>query len=745
MKPLKEFLCAQGWAIPRIGILDIGAMLLGNQPKEYQLLLDNEMAQVAGFEPVPSECDRLNAEFESTAIHFYPYFIGDGTRQTFRLNRASMTSSLYATNNSFVRLFQGLPELMLTVESREVETKRLDDIREIDFDIDYIKIDIQGGELQALEGARERLENVTVIQTEVEFLPLYRDQPLFSEVELYLRSRGFVLHRFLHFGTRSFAPFSRTDGKHAGPQQLWADALFVKDFSRLELLSERQLVVLATLMHDVYHSWDMVGMLVRYIGDKQGVNDVHLKYMDWLQGKSSAAPVEKAQTPTAELDCLPVAVNIRGDISVCVPNSNSYMTTYVLREQGDWFEDEIGFLRQYISPGMHALDIGANYGLYTLTMAKLIGPTGRVWAIEPSSNTASYLKASLERNGFQNVNLEVIGLSSRNGTAWLTLNDNAELNQVSARAEADGKSEEIRLSTLDDLWLAAGKPDLQFIKMDAEGEELNILEVSGKMLSETSPLIMFERKHGSAINTSLMDKFVELGFALYRLLPGPQVLVPFDRNQSADSFLLNLFAAQSDRARELERVGLLVSEVTEPSEVDASAIPQFDFQRQLAMPDSNSQYGKVFEAYARSRDTSLSTQERVSNLLGASRLSEPLLTGTEPIPFAQASTIARVHYDAGLRATGNQIVQLCLNEFQRASAAGFREAFFPVSPELEELDTRGNILRWAHASFLNAWIDQHAYSTYFTGAETRPQLQQLLHLGYLSGKAQRILDLMQGR
>ena len=141
-----------------------------------------------------------------------------------------------------------------------------------------------------------------------------------------------------------------------------------------------------------------------------------------------------------DLASLHTTVNIRGDISACVANSNNFMTTYVLRERGDWFEDEMGFLRNFVSPGMQVLDIGANYGLYTLTLAKLAGPSGKVWAIEPSSETASYLNTSIHQNGFQNVQLEVIGLSSQNGTAWLSLNDNAELNQVSSSAPADGQS-----------------------------------------------------------------------------------------------------------------------------------------------------------------------------------------------------------------------------------------------------------------------------------------------------------------
>ena len=59
-------------------------------------------------------------------------------------------------------------------------------------------------------------------------------------------------------------------------------------------------------------------------------------------------------------------ITIVDDIDVVVPKSSRSMTTFILREQHDWFEDEIKFLRYYIKPGMKIIDIGSSYGLYTL-------------------------------------------------------------------------------------------------------------------------------------------------------------------------------------------------------------------------------------------------------------------------------------------------------------------------------------------------------------------------------------------
>lgn len=72
-------------------------------------------------------------------------------------------------------------------------------------------------------------------------------------------------------------------------------------------------------------------------------------------------------------------------VRIVVPDSLNLITPYVLLEQQDWFEDEIKFLRGMLKPGQKVIDIGANYGVYTLSMAHAVGATGCVWAFEPAS------------------------------------------------------------------------------------------------------------------------------------------------------------------------------------------------------------------------------------------------------------------------------------------------------------------------------------------------------------------------
>src|SRR3972149_3678861 len=181
------------------------------------------------------------------------------------------------------------------------------------------------------------------------------------------------------------------------------------------------------------------------------------------------------------------------------------MTPFVLLEQEDWFESEIEFVRLLLQPGMKVIDVGANYGTYTLTAAKLVGEHGGVLAFEPASKTADYLRRSIELNAFGNTRLLQCALSDHDGEASLSLSENAELNTLQQAAGAG--SEVVRLRTLDDCYAESGFGPIDFFKLDAEGEEIRILAGASKFLEQQSPLIMFELKHGEEVNIGLIRKF----------------------------------------------------------------------------------------------------------------------------------------------------------------------------------------------------------------------------------------------
>ncbi len=169
-----------------------------------------------------------------------------------------MASSLFEPNVPLVSRFNNLLSVMRPVSKEPVQTYRLDEVVNKD-EIDFLKLDVQGAELSVLKGAKRLAPSALVIHTEVEFIPMYVNQPLFADVDSYLRMIGFQFHTFLGFGTRDYIPGLPTNfaKKHA-EQFLWSDAVYVPNVLNLEAYSDTRLLKLAALLHDIYASIDLV-------------------------------------------------------------------------------------------------------------------------------------------------------------------------------------------------------------------------------------------------------------------------------------------------------------------------------------------------------------------------------------------------------------------------------------------------------------------------------------------------------
>jgi methyltransferase, FkbM family len=270
--------------MPFIRIVDVGAMFLVGD--NFDKLVQEGHAQVIGFEPQKEECEKLNARALAEAPRadkvkrqYFPYFIGDGSRRKFYFTNTGYTSSLYEPNQELAQHFENLAEVCRVTRVEEVQTTRLDDIPELG-EVDFLKMDVQGAELDVIRGARKTLQSVTVIQTEVEYIPLYKNQPLFSDVDMPLERGLSSAWHDQHsccsaFSARTYRPYT---------QVLWCDYVYVKNFMHLDRLSPRQRLAMAVVLHEVYLSYDLVAFIL-------GVHDqiAQTRYKDFYLAKMFAA------------------------------------------------------------------------------------------------------------------------------------------------------------------------------------------------------------------------------------------------------------------------------------------------------------------------------------------------------------------------------------------------------------------------------------------------------------------------
>jgi FkbM family methyltransferase len=198
----------------------------------WQLFAPN--LTIYGFDADEEACAAANADVEARQVNWHEFHLplaisNKVGKALLHVTKNPMCSSLYLPNEALLQRFPLLPPLANLDFIVEVETTTLDTICQAEQieTIDYLQIDVQGASLQVLEGATELLDHsVLAIQSEVEFSPLYCNQPLFADVDTYLRGQGFVFFGFAYI--KSVARSHLTSLSRPG-QELWADALYLRD------------------------------------------------------------------------------------------------------------------------------------------------------------------------------------------------------------------------------------------------------------------------------------------------------------------------------------------------------------------------------------------------------------------------------------------------------------------------------------------------------------------------------------
>ncbi len=436
-----------------------------------------------------------------------------------------------------------------------------------------------------------------------------------------------------------------------------------------------------------------------------------------------------------------VFLPLRDGTQIAIPNDPTLMSHFVLSEQGDWFEDEIHFVRQLIQPGMQILDIGANYGVYANSMMLRLQGKGHVYCFEPTPATAEALRQSIARNGFTALSTVIeAGLSDHQGEATFYLSNNSELNSLSKTDGQESIEQTIKLRTLDDCMEEFAWQTLDFIKLDAEGEETRILQAGQKTLGSLSPLVMFELKHSGGVNTELIEAFQALGYQCYRLIPGLNALLPVQSLEGMDSYQLNLFACKADRAEKLAQRGLLITEMGKQAAEQAlqpkqiPALSQFEKLRFLAESDAvnDQRYFELLRSYLASRDLSLSINQRYAHLRHAMDLTLQAMQAQDEGAFERLASMARVAFDMGERRIGVGLLEFIIKRyFQQNQPIAVRDAFVPPDVATESLRITSNPVEWLCAGIMDAMVRKHSYSIYFSGATIIPLLKNLESSPYL--------------
>lgn len=249
-------------------VVDVGANPITNgqaYTPPYSPMLTQGLCRLTGFEPQQHALAELLGRCGPNE-QYLPYAVGDGGAHTLNVTRSQGMTSLLTPDEVNLKVLGRLHAAAEVVEQIPMETRRLDDIAEIEH-LDFLKIDIQGGELAVFQNGRNKLADCVAIQVEVAFVTFYEGQPTQGDIDAELRGQGFIPHCFAEMKKWPIAPSLLRPMN----QILEADIVYVRDFFAPDGLSDEQLKQLALIAHHCYKSFDLALRCVGLLEERNAV------------------------------------------------------------------------------------------------------------------------------------------------------------------------------------------------------------------------------------------------------------------------------------------------------------------------------------------------------------------------------------------------------------------------------------------------------------------------------------------
>ena len=220
---------------------------------------------------------------------------------------------------------------------------------------------------------------------------------------------------------------------------------------------------------------------------------------------------------------------------------------------------ETNFVQRLLKPGAIVLDVGAHHGLYTLLASKLAGPAGRVIAFEPSPRERNRLKRHIRINSCSNVQVCDFALGKTAKREILHLVDGSEdwcnsLRPPAVRARTT--KVEIDVKRLDEFLTESPLPSVDFVKLDVEGGEMDVLIGAMELLRSSSrPILMVEvediRTKPWGYRASEIVRFLaEIGYQWFSIAEDG---LPHPINSDQEKYDANLVAVPQEQVAKFEK------------------------------------------------------------------------------------------------------------------------------------------------------------------------------------------------
>jgi FkbM family methyltransferase len=150
---------------------------------------------------------------------------------------------------------------------------------------------------------------------------------------------------------------------------------------------------------------------------------------------------------------------------------------------GEYESELTAIVSGLVKPGDVCVDVGANFGWYTTLLAKIVGPAGKVIAVEPSTRVAAVLRSNVSLNQFDG-SVQVVNAAAGDKAGTVNLSTENDTESALAFVTADGGGETVPMVTIDSL--AVGS-EPSFVKIDVEGYEAHVIAGMIAMIEGPNP------------------------------------------------------------------------------------------------------------------------------------------------------------------------------------------------------------------------------------------------------------------
>ena len=397
------------------------------------------------------------------------------------------------------------------------------------------------------------------------------------------------------------------------------------------------------------------------------------------------------------------------EVEIAISNSLNELSAYILKEQRGWFDLEYEFVLGISRPGMRIVDIGAGVGAYAIPLAHQV-MNGHLWAITQTAAETNLLMLSRMRNHLGK-NLS-ISISKQD------LSLDSEMNRY-------------------------GLTSIDLVRVAIEFSSLGLFENNVRFFSLNSPLVMFGIRPGEDAGIELANQLMSYGYGLYRLVPGLNLLAPLVSTDELDAFSLNLFACKPDRAELLEGQGVLIRQ-TQPLD-SMPSIDRSDWQEYLkVMPyakDSINEwvnspqkekdwevYWMALDLFAISKSENTPITQQYAHLQAAADIMNTL--SQEHVNIPRLLTWCRILTELGKRESAVTLLNRICSLLDSGIDLPLNEPFLALTDAHDQSEPGDRLPEWLVAMILQQREWLRSFSSFFTGEESLPVLEEIKASGF---------------